>query len=229
MKPRTPILLYFFLLAAECLATAFGSPVLHFVSKPLLMPVLAFYFYTGVTRWGWGSKLLIAALLFSWLGDVVLMFDRLYRSLFIYGLIAFLLAHVSYILYFSRIKSLNAPERTPKPVISVLVVVYMATFYLFLYPHVGGFKIPVLIYATCISLMLLSSLRAFDLRSQRFGRLCVAGAFAFALSDSILAFNRFVSPSDYAPVVIMLTYGIAQYLIVEGAARNAWIDSEQTI
>ena len=47
----------------------------------------------------------------------------------------------------------------------------------------------------------------------------VAGALLFVLSDSILAINKFYMPFDLAGTFIMLTYGFAQYLIVQGAVK----------
>lgn len=217
MKPKVLLILYFLALAVECLAILSGSPLLHLMSKPLLMPVLAAYFYVSTSRSSPARYLILGALGFSWTGDVVLMLDRMYGSLFIYGLIGFLGAHVCYLLYFVKIRKISAAAPSPKITGSLLIFAYIATFYAFLYPGLGGLKIPVVIYAVFITLMLVSSLRAFDLRTQPFGRICVMGTLIFAVSDSILAINRFVAPFSYAPLFIMTTYGIAQFLIVEGA------------
>jgi uncharacterized membrane protein YhhN len=217
MKPKMLIVLYFIALAVECLAILVGSTILHFVSKPLLMPVLALYLYSSTSKSSPARHLILGALAFSWIGDIVLMLDKLYGSLFIYGLIGFLGAHVCYLMYFLRIRKINTSARSHNIVGSLLVFGYMATFYVFLYPGLGGLKIPVLIYAIFITLMLLSSLRAFDLRSQVFGRICVMGTLIFAVSDSVLAINRFAAPFEYASLFIMVTYAVAQFLIVEGA------------
>ena len=50
------------------------------------------------------------------------------------------------------------------------------------------------------------------------------GAILFVVSDSLLAFNKFFSPFNNAGVIIMLTYGLAQLFITEGAVR--YINSE---
>ena len=42
---------------------------------------------------------------------------------------------------------------------------------------------------------------------------------AFVISDSVLAVNKFYQAFETAGIVIMLTYGLAQFLIVEGAIR----------
>lgn len=219
------LLLYFLALAIECLAILSGSPLLHFVSKPLLMPLLALYFYTSASRSNPARYLIPGALAFSWTGDVALLLDKLYGSLFIYGLIAFLGAHVCYLLYFLKIRKINTSARSHNIVGSLIIFAYMAAFYAFLYPGLAGLKIPVLIYAIFITLMLLSSTRAFDLRTQAFGRICILGTLIFGVSDSILAINRFAAPFEYAPVFIMVTYAVAQFLIVEGAKSAVFAEA----
>lgn len=219
MKGKILAVIYFLVLAAECLAILSGSAALHVIAKPLLMPVLLIYFYFE-TRGRGGIKHLIAgALFFSWIGDVVLLIDSRYGSFFIYGLIAFLAAHICYIAWFYRARKLNA-VRSFKPYAGIFILAYMTIFYITIYPFLVALKVPVLVYAVVITLMLLASVRAFDLRSQKFGVVCVAGTLLFAVSDSILATNRFVLPFAYAPLFIMLTYGIAQFLITEGVIRN---------
>lgn len=45
------------------------------------------------------------------------------------------------------------------------------------------------------------------------------GAIAFAISDSILAMNKFYAPIERNSFLIMLTYLVAQYLIVVGILK----------
>jgi uncharacterized membrane protein YhhN len=50
---------------------------------------------------------------------------------------------------------------------------------------------------------------------------CFAGAISFMISDSLLAINKFMQPlAIYAGLAIMLTYLLAQYLIVEGVLKH---------
>ena len=45
------------------------------------------------------------------------------------------------------------------------------------------------------------------------------GAIAFVISDSILAINKFYAPFEKSSFFIMLTYLVAQYLIVVGILK----------
>jgi uncharacterized membrane protein YhhN len=49
------------------------------------------------------------------------------------------------------------------------------------------------------------------------GRYCIAGAFLFLCSDSVLALNKFYQAFPGAGVLIMLSYGLAQFAIAKGS------------
>ena len=211
---------YFLILALEIFALLTGNSQLEYFSKPLLMPVLILYYALGTRNLRREKWLIIAALAFSWLGDVLLLFDKQTKSFFIYGLIAFLTAHVFYIFYFLKIRQENRIERSPNKLIFAAIAAYTLALFAFIAPNVKNLLAPVAVYALVISTMLAASVAAFDFGRQNFGKISVAGTLLFIVSDSILAINRFAAPFEYAPVFVMLTYALAQLLITEGSLRN---------
>lgn len=212
---------YFFVLAIELFANLTGNAPLQYFSKPLLMPILLVYYAFGTRRRSPNLKCpVIFALAFSWLGDVLLLVDKRTESLFLYGLVAFLVAHLFYIFYFLRIRRANKPSQNPPALVFFGVAIYTSALFAILAPYIGSLMIPVAVYALVISAMLAASAAAFDFEKQPFGKISVAGTLLFVVSDSILAVNRFAAPFEYAPVFVMLTYGAAQFLITEGSARN---------
>ncbi|HEU0125630.1 MAG TPA: lysoplasmalogenase family protein, partial [Flavobacterium sp.] len=62
--------------------------------KPILIPILGFgaYFYRKFPT----QNTVLAALLLSWIGDVILLFTDLGEIYFILGLVFFLIAHILY-------------------------------------------------------------------------------------------------------------------------------------
>jgi uncharacterized membrane protein YhhN len=212
---------YFLALAVEIFANLTGNRQLQYFSKPSLMLILLAYFGLSTRKLALPLKYpVIFALVFSWLGDVLLLVDKQTKSFFIYGLTAFLVAHICYIFYFLKIRPANKPEKLPNPLIFAAVAAYSLSLFALLAPNVKNLLIPVGVYALAISTMLAASLAAFDFGKQNFGKICVAGSLLFIVSDSILAINRFAAPFDYAPVFVMLTYALAQFLITEGSLRN---------
>ena len=215
------LMVYLSALAVELLANLAGGSALQFVSKPSLMLMLLAYYVFHTRKLASPLKYpLIFALGFSWLGDVLLLIDKHTQTLFVYGLFAFLVAHLFYIAYFLMIRRANRIEKLPSPLIFLAVAAYSLSLFGFVAPHVKTLLVPVVVYALAISTMLAASLSAFDFGRQNFGRLSVAGTLLFIVSDSILAINRFAAPFDLAPVFVMTTYALAQLLITEGSLRN---------
>lgn len=85
---------------------ALHSDILQLIFKPLLVTSLLGYFVT-VTRSVTSSlkKWIINALIFSIAGDTLLMFSNSNELYFIWGLIAFLVAHIFYITCFHQIRT----------------------------------------------------------------------------------------------------------------------------
>lgn len=206
---------FFLLLLADICLIALDIPEPRYVSKPLLMIALGCYCWTQAGGLQYRSRnLIFAALIFSWWGDVLLLF----KEMFIEGLISFLTAHLLYIIFFLLVKP--KPRLNFKTLLFMLmVIVYAIGLVWFNAPHLGEMKIPVIVYAAVISIMLLSTILAFGLNGTQAGRLCVSGAVLFVFSDSLLAVEKFYMDFPGSGVLIMLTYGCAQWMIVEGSTR----------
>jgi uncharacterized membrane protein YhhN len=212
---------YFLVLAVEIFANLTNAAPLQYFSKPSLMLILLVYFGVNTRKIASSLKYpIIFALVFSWLGDVLLLIDKQTKSFFIYGLGAFLGAHLCYIFYFWKIRRANGIEKLPNALIYAAIAAYSLSLFAILAPHVKNLLIPIGVYALVISTMLGTSLAAFDFGKQNFGKMSVLGTLLFIVSDSILAINRFAAPFEYAPVFVMLTYAVAQLLIAEGSLQN---------
>ena len=77
------------------------------------------------------------------------------------------------------------------------------------------------VYSIVLGLMVLTALNTIKNRSTKklAAKYFIPGAIFFVLSDSILALNKFYSTFNYSGVVIMLTYGIALFLLGNGIIR----------
>lgn len=224
MTKIVPLKAFFLLVFAlffvlDLAAVWMGHEAMRVFSKPVLMPALAGYVFVVTRASSSFQRLLLMALFFAWAGDILLMFQEDNDStFFLLGLSAFLIAHIYYIGLFHRIRTKeNVRDRwwwLP------LIAAYYAVLIAMLYPHLGGMKIPVLIYGLVISFMLLQAMHMLYVKKIRTaGQFMAMGAALFILSDSILAINKFYSPFAEAGMAIMFTYGLAQVLIVTGAVR----------
>ena len=202
------------------------NDILVYVAKPLIVITLIFYFLSATWKFENGlMKIIAMALTFSWLGDVVLMFDSFNKNVFLIGLLAFLFAHLVYIRFFSLVRMEEKIKL--KPGLILLVVVYYSGLIYLLFNDLHDMKIPVLVYGIVISIMFLLALHMLFIKNKEAGRLMMLGALLFIFSDSILAINKFYEPFEYAGIAIMLTYGIAQLLITLGAVRYITSTSKQ--
>ena len=186
--------------------------------KPLLLPLLlgaVVVFGNFPTK-----KFLLTALIFSWIGDIILLFTNKGELYFIFGLVAFLLSHLVYIILFS--KQQNTRTNNNKAVFWIGILTILAYFVLMidtLFPKLGPLKIPVLVYAVVITTMLFFAFKGSLKWSIPANNYILIGAMVFVSSDSILAFNKFYAPIDHASFFIMFTYCLAQYLIVTGILK----------
>jgi uncharacterized membrane protein YhhN len=186
-------------------------------TKPLLLPLLLLYYLASAGA-GNRNPVLVAALVLSFLGDVLLMQgDR--ELFFMLGLASFLGTHLCYILVYSRFRG-GENEQMLRGIqrLRYSFPVLLAGFGLLgiLMPHAGGMRIPVAAYALVLMAMVLAALYRFGRTSGRSFGLVFGGAILFMMSDSLLAVNKFIEPLPGASFWIMLTYCSAQYLIIRG-------------
>jgi uncharacterized membrane protein YhhN len=194
-----------------------GNTQLQHYSKPLIVFFLAGYFLYSVNGFKHRPRaIIIIALFFSWVGDILLMFVPENEIYFLLGLSSFLLAHIFYILFFEGLRrSENIRIRIS---LLLLVCIYYAVLIGWLMPYLGDMKVPVIVYGAVISCMCLLALHMFFISNKGAGLLMLLGALLFVASDSILAIDKFYRHSAWA-IMIMITYGIAQLYIIEGAIR----------
>ena len=184
---------------------------LRLLMKPIAMPVLALALYKSlvpnVQQVHWS---LLAGLIFSWAGDVLLMPP--FRN-FILGLVAFLIAHLFYIQAFSKNISLKywRPLYLLPGIRLFFVVAYTVV------PYTGKLMIPVIIYTAVICTMLTTAVvRHFTFSFP----VAALGASLFVASDFILAWALFVESFAWNRIFTMSFYLLAQWLIVRGVLTS---------
>jgi len=226
MNKKLWIILYFIVLAADLFAVYNGNETLRYITKPLLMPLLiAFFIFQTKDPASSLKKWVVLALVFSCAGDVLLMFESMNGNFFVFGLVAFLIAHIFYILFYESVIRKEGLSKNYWWFLPVIIY-YIALIYI-LSPNLGDMKLPVRIYGIVISYMLIKALQTGRIKNLGAATLMIAGAILFITSDSILAINKFYEPFKYAGIAIMLTYGIAQLLITLGAIRYISSESKQ--
>lgn len=198
------------------------ATLLMYVSKVMLMPLLAMYFYyhsKNISKY----KFIYLALFFCWLGDIFLMFPRgesypNSKLFFICGLGAFLIGHLNYIVHFiSEVKTkIKLSYVVKSPYLVLPFILYIVVLLRLLYPTLGTMKSPVTIYSIIIILMLLAALNRKNVVNSTSFYFVFVGAIFFVFSDSCIAINLFYEPFELARMTIMSTYIVAQLIIIKG-------------
>lgn len=222
MTSRRIFLILFILNAlVHVIGQAAAIQILIDVTKPLILPFLSGYYVasSAFPR----SFILLTALFFCWIGDIALMFTGYGEIWFMAGLVSFLFGHVFFVLTFRQFRS-GEIEAGLMPVqkfrFSLPVVLAGTGLIVILYPVLGALKVPVVIYATAIIVMVMNAIFRFGRTPSMSFWLVMSGALAFMASDSILAFDKFIGGIKMGGVWIMTTYITAQYLIVEGLLKH---------
>ena len=192
-----------FVLAAalDLVSLAVGFRAGHLVAKPLIVPLLAAF----AARAG-GPRLLVAALLCGWGGDVLLLSDT--EPAFMAGMASFAAGHVCYLVLFRR----HGPPRARAGLLAVGYAGALVTLVVLLWPDLpAGLRVPVACYSTLLTAMAYTAI-------TRFGPVAGLGGALFMLSDTLIATGVADWPQPPRPDFwIMLTYAAAQFLLVRGA------------
>lgn len=188
---------------------------LRLFSKPLPVLCMLLWLVFFVDRSTYRTWLMVG-LGFSALGDVLL---EIPANLFVAGLIAFLIAHLCYIMaYLSRSKTLHLVRAIP-------CLLYGCGVFWFLqsYGNLGPMALPVGVYTFVICCMLwrAASLYGTSGVSKALVHAAFFGAALFAMSDTIIAFNKFHAPVPGARYWIIVLYWMGQVGITASARKSA--------
>lgn len=184
--------------------------------KPILIPFLISI--VAISDKFPTQKILLFALFFSWIGDVLLLFSDKHSLFFIFGLVSFLIAHLLYVLLFHKQTKINRNKIYLRFI--PIVVIYLLGILSILWSSLNEMKIPVSLYAFVISTMLLMSIKSYFEWKKPANLLVLIGAVLFVVSDSILAINKFYTPIPLSSFLIMSTYLAAQFFIVKSVLMN---------
>jgi len=204
VKAATPRSALLVVTAVHLLAVGFDWGLISAVTKPLLMPLLALYAWLAARPAR--PRLLVAAVLCGWAGDVFLQFDA--EAAFLAGMGAFAAGHVCYQVLFVR------GWRTRRARIAAIpyALVWLGVLAL-LWPGIGDLRVPVAFYSL---LLAATAVAAVGINA----RAAVGGAL-FLISDTLIATGIADLPRPPGVHVwIMATYVAAQYLLVTGVLTS---------
>ena len=184
------------------------ATLLCLLVKP--MPVLALLGWLHDAPPGEYRRWISLGLIFSLVGDVLLAWPG---DLFVFGLGAFLLAHLAYLKAY--LSDCRRPALLPLALALSIGAVLLG---ILVSNGLGPLLVPVMVYGLVISAMLWRALARLGTEvPKRSAWLAAAGALFFVFSDSVIGINRFVAPFHAAPYLIIISYWLGQWGITASA------------
>jgi len=213
---------YILILSVHLYAQVLGDSYsnLQFITKALLLPTLIIFLLAqdGFSKFPNTKWFIIIALFGSFMGDVLLT----YPDFFILGMIAFMTTHIFNIIFFNKLNGVGQAKSNKFKVFALLLAGFCVLIFFQLKDAMGGLIYPVLVYMILICVAALMAIHAGgNLQGALISKLFwFPGMLFFISSDAVLAFNKFDwsihHPIKNIGLVTMITYGIAQLLLLKG-------------
>ncbi|MFD2100026.1 lysoplasmalogenase [Flagellimonas iocasae] len=189
---------------------------LYLLFKPLTtILIVSLLFFTSKTGHSKFKLIMVIAFGFCLLGDILL----LNPAYFVFGLVAFLLAHLLFIVAFIQHKGFRFHWLS----FVLLYGIGGATFF-WLKPDLGDFMIPVLVYVLVITSMAWQGIGMYVRDKGRAYAWIALAVLFFMLSDTLLAINKFKAPFNYASVLILATYWLSIALLANATFKIEFND-----
>ncbi|GAB2650762.1 hypothetical protein GCM10009743_28430 [Kribbella swartbergensis] len=182
--------------AVHVLAVACDAKLLRWITKAALMPSLATWVYAQN-----GPPLLLAAILASGIGDILME-----QKLLLPAMVVYAAAHACYVALF-----LTGDRRRRWQVIAGYGAVWAAVMTL-LWPGLGAYRAPVAAYALMLTATAVSSF-------WYGGRSGLGGAL-FLISDSLIGVRLAGHDFPLRGPAVMATYGAGQFELAAGVLRR---------
>lgn len=199
-----PLILILISAAIHIVADYKFKNITHF-TKPIPMLIIIGFCLFSENCFSSNKIFILLGFIFSLAGDIFL----LNKTQFVKGLLSFLIAHFFYIIFV-----LSTSQFHFTIILFAITFLIFSTFYFAIIRKINSYKIFVIIYSFIILFLLWQSLElSIYLRNQS-SIIFAIGIILFVLSDSLLAYNRFVKKFFSAQFVILSTYFLAQTLIL---------------
>ena len=217
------LILFFIVAIVEVFSEYKDNTKIEFFTKPLLMPLLILFYIFGVIEGASIAQvdwLIVVALIGGWAGDVLLM-QKDQEKWFLFGMVAFLINQIFYIIsFFLSISNITNFDSWGFYLLGpvLLVLIFMVPRFI---NKAGEMKIPVLVYLVAILLMHFTAiLRLAEFQGLPF-ILVYVGSISFIFSDATIAVNKWDKEIPQGRPIIMTTYLLAQFYITLGVLFTA--------
>ncbi|WP_299887581.1 lysoplasmalogenase family protein [uncultured Lacinutrix sp.] len=199
----------------------------RFITKPIIVGSLIIYYLLNNQEEHRRRFIYMCIALSSFLiGDILLIFYEITNA-YIIGILLFIIGKLFYAFRFSNEKDFNLTSLMPY---FIICFIYMVLIMLLVIDNLGDFFIPAMVYLfASLIVILFAFLRKNEVIKSSY-LLVIAGVFTAVVSDSISLIQSFYYENfPFHEILIMLVYGISQYLIVMGITNERKIKEESIL
>jgi len=209
----------FFLILGIDLYVKLSLPPMPFryMSKPLVMLLLlGFYLCHQKEKEKKKFWWTIIGICCYFLADIFLI-NHLSNVSFILGMVMVIVGKSFYSLKFSHTADFKLGRLVP---FLLVIFAYMSILFSFIYDNLGIFFIPVLFYFFVSLLMGQMAFLRKDVVNFKSYIMVLAGVELLVVGESVMALKMFYDDIPYQDIIVMLFYGLAQYLVISGLLKE---------
>ena len=186
------------------------------MTRPLLMPSLLWWFLSQISKpFSFAHKRMIAALLLASAGDIFALLAKFNDWFFFADILCYLFMQLMYVLIFLSIVRFQDVSKVYISIAILIFIVYGIIFLNYLLPHSGWLTLPILIYASAVTLTIISSAITITYFPRPLFIMLMTGTIIYLISDTIIATNKFITPVYLSGFWGLLAYIVAQALITK--------------
>ncbi|MEJ6978893.1 lysoplasmalogenase [Pedobacter sp. P351] len=223
-KHNTFNIFYFIILILNVYALASDSQMLRMFAMPLIGMSLILYLLIKTKIDEIFHKLIFVGLVLSLAGDIQLLFSTGTEYYLMSSMIATLISYVLYgLAFFQDFRRKLHENRRVGNFLLLVLLISTVSFYFTAEKNLIDFKYPVIAYFFTLSLMTVVAAYRHRRVNRSSFKLILTGSFAFVISDLSIGYYNFIETEKVMMAIYLLTYLIAQYLIVMGAIERRLI------
>lgn len=202
---ETNIIILFFVISAIHIFADYKFPNAVYFTKPLPLLFIIFYCLLSKDLFQSNKLFIFLGFIFTLAGDLLL----INKKYFYFGLISFLITHLFFITYL-----LLQFHPHFNIIIFFIIVFAFIMFYRQIITRVQSKKSYLNLYGIILFILLWQSLEQLNYYKNSSSLIFAIGIILFAISDILIAFNKFIAKFHSAQFLILSTYFLAQFLIL---------------
>lgn len=192
------------------------------ITKPLLVPLLMTFLFLNDEYIGSpvGKVIFYLGLFLAFFGDILLILIN--DTFFLSGMIAFMLMNICYSISLTYIQPVQLKRWLPLSVTGILLAGVAYVFHSMMKAELGEYAMPINLYMVTVAVMVLLAVNVvFNKEKRKIAlQFLIPGVLIFLLENILVAINKFhFDHQKDIFALVMLLYGIAQFLMVMGFSK----------